>query len=173
MRRLLSVVILSMVFAITASAQIAPPKPDWSPWNWIIGTWDAQGAGKPGTGAGSFSLLYSLDHAVLLRKSLSSYKAAKTAARTHHEDFMVLYEESNHWRADYWDTERHVIHYGITMGEGVATFLSDPHPKSPTYRLVYKRMDKGALSVEFAVAPPGSQEFKTYVSGICQRRPGS
>jgi len=162
-----------MGFAITASAQIAPPKPDWSPWNWIIGTWDAQGAGKPGTGAGSFSLLYSLDHAVLLRKSLSSYKAAKTAARTHHEDFMVLYEESNHWRADYWDTERHVIHYGITMGEGVATFLSDPHPKSPTYRLIYKRMDKGALSVEFAVAPPGSQEFKTYVSGICQRHPGS
>jgi len=84
-----------------------------------------------------------------------------------------VYEENNHWRADYWDTERHVIHYSVTMGEGTATFLSDKSANSPTLRLVYKRMVKGALSVEFAIAPPGSQEFKTYVSGICQRRPGS
>jgi hypothetical protein len=158
---------------LNAAAQITPPKPDWSSWNWIIGTWDGKAAGKPGSGTGSFSLLYSLDHAVLLRKSLSNYKQPKTAAKTHHEDFMVIYEENNHWRADYWDTERHVIHYGVSMGEGVATFVSDKAAGQPTFRLIYKRMEKGALSVEFAIAAPGSEEFKPYVSGICERRPGS
>jgi hypothetical protein len=172
LRRLIPAILFILTLTLSASAQSAP-KPDWSPWNWIIGTWDGQAAGKPGAGTGSFSLLYSLDHAVLLRKSISSYKASANAAKTKHEDLMVVYEENNHWRADYWDSERHVIHYSITMGEGTATFLSDKSANSPTYRLVYKRMVKGALSVEFAVAPPGSQEFKTYVSGICQRRPGT
>ncbi len=172
MRRFIAVVLLSLTLTLGAFAQSAP-KPDWSPWNWIIGTWDGQGSGKPGAGTGSFSLLYSLDHAVLVRKSLSNYKAPKTAAKTHHEDFMVVYQEHNQWRADYWDTERHVIHYSIEMGEGTATFLSDKSANSPTYRLIYKRMVKGALSVEFAIAAPGSQDFKTYVSGTCTRRPGS
>lgn len=172
MRKLLFVIALSIALSANSTAQIAPPKPDWSAWNWIIGTWDGRAAGKPGTGTGSFSLLYSLDHAVLLRKSLSDYKA-KSAAKTHHEDFMVVYQENDRWRADYWDTERHVIHYAVTMGEGVATFVSDKVPGKPTFRLVYKRMDKGALSVEFPIASPGSDEFKPYVSGICERRPGS
>jgi hypothetical protein len=172
LQRLIPAILFILTLTLSASAQSAP-KPDWSPWNWIIGTWDGQAAGKPGAGTGSFSLLYSLDHAVLVRKSISAYKASAKAAKTRHEDLMVVYEENNHWRADYWDSERHVIHYSITMGEGTATFLSDKSATSPTYRLVYKRMVKGALSVEFAIAPPGSQEFKTYVSGICQRRPGS
>jgi hypothetical protein len=172
LRRFLSVVTLIIAFVISSAAQ-APPKPDWSSWNWIIGTWDGQATGKPGAGSGSFSLLYSLDHAILVRKSLSAYKAPQTALKTHHEDFMVVYEENNKWRADYWDSERHVIHYAITMGEGTATFISDKTSNAPTYRLVYKRMDKGALSIEFAIASPGSQDFKTYVSGICKRRPGS
>jgi hypothetical protein len=173
LRKVSSIVALLIALAITASAQIVPPKPDWSSWNWIIGTWDGVAKGKPGAGTGSFSLLYSLDHAVLVRKSLSAYRSSKTTTKTHHEDFMVVYEENGHWRADYWDTERHVIHYGITMGEGVATFVSDKVAGQPTFRLTYERMDKGALSVEFAIATPGSDQFKPYVSGICQRRPGS
>jgi hypothetical protein len=173
LRKFICAAVLLLALSISASAQIAPPTPDWSSWNWIIGTWDGKAAGKPGSGTGSFSLLYSLDHAVLVRKSLSNYRAPKTAAKTHHEDFMVVYEENGHWRADYWDTERHVIHYTITMGEGVATFVSEKTPHSPTFRLIYKRMDKGALSVEFATAAAGSDIFKPYVSGICERRPGS
>jgi hypothetical protein len=172
LRRFIAVAVFSIALAISASAQSAP-KPDWSPWNWIIGTWDGQASGKLGAGTGSFSLLYSLDHAVLIRKSISNYKAPKTAAKTHHEDFMVIYEENDKWRAEYWDTERHVIHYSIEMGEGTATFISDKAPKAPTFRLIYKRLPKGALSVEFAMAAPGSQDFKPYVSGTCTRRPGS
>jgi hypothetical protein len=172
LRKSFAVTILSVLLSIAAAAQSAP-KPDWSPWNWIIGTWDGQGSGKPGAGVGSFSLLYSLDHAVLLRKNSSKYPATKTSSATHHDDLMVIYEEADKFRADYWDSERHVIHYAITMGEGTATFLSEKKPNTPTYRLVYKRLALGALSVEFSVAPPGSDQFKTYVTGTCHRRPGT
>lgn len=172
MRKLFSIIFLAFVLAISASAQ-APPKPDWSPFNWLIGTWDGQGHDKHGAGVGSFSLLYSLDHAVLLRKNSLKSPASKTSSASHHDDLMVIYQENDQWRADYWDTERHVIHYAIDMGEGTATFLSAKSPHAPTYRLTYKRLKLGALGVEFSVAPPGSDQFKTYASGVCHRRPGT
>ena len=172
MRKLFSTFCLILALAITSSAQ-APPKPDWSPFNWLIGTWDGQGSGKSSTAVGSFSLLYSLDHAVLLRKNSSKSPASKKTPATRHDDLMVIYQENDQWRADYWDTERHVIHYAIDMGEGTATVLSAKSPHAPTYRLTYKRLALGALGVEFSVAPPGSDKFKTQASGVCHRRPGT
>jgi len=172
LRRTVFIAFLLLALLAPAAAQSAP-KPDWSPWNWLIGTWDSKTVGKPGTSVGSFSLLYSLDHAVLVRKSIPPNHAAKAKPASHHQDFMVIYEENDKWRADYWDTERHVIHYGITIEGGNATFLSDAKPGAPTHRLTYKRLDKGALGIEFAIAAPGSEKFKTYASGVCERRPGS
>jgi hypothetical protein len=172
LRKLISVAILLLATCLSSSAQTAP-HPDWSPWNWLIGTWDTIG-GKPANAPSSFSLLYGLDHAVLLRKSPAESAAGKkatTAAR--HQDFMVVYQEGEKWRADYWDSERHSIHYTITMGEGEATFHGDRAAGAPGYRLTYKRLKKGDLAVDFAIAQPGSEKFKTYVSGTCRRRAGS
>jgi len=171
-RKLLILATLLLAFTTLASAQSAP-KPDWSPFNWLIGTWDGSGSGKPGSGGGSFSLLYSLDHAVLVRKNRSDYPATKGQPAIHHQDLMVVYSENDKWRADYWDNERHVIHYAVAIGEGTATFVSDKSATAPTYRLTYKRLAKGDLSIEFAIAPPGSDDFKTYTTGTCHRRQGT
>lgn len=171
MRKLVSVAIL-LLLSLTATAQTAP-HPDWSPWNWLIGTWDSISS-KGANTSSSFSLLYGLDHAVLLRKSpAEGVGGKKTKTASSHQDFMVIYQEGEKWRADYWDSERHSIHYTITMGEGDATFLSDRVAGAPGYRLTYKRLKKGDLAVEFAIAQPGSEKFKSYVSGTCRRRPGS
>jgi hypothetical protein len=173
LRKLICAVLLLFAAVLNVSAQTAP-HPDWSPWNWLIGTWDAIGS-KPSNSQSSFSLLYGLDHAVLLRKSPAEgpSPAKKTKAAMKHQDLMVVYQENEKWRADYWDSERHSIHYAVNMGEGEATMLSEKTAGVPTYRLTYKRLPKGDLSVDFAIAPPGSEKFKTYVSGKCRRRPGT
>ena len=86
---------------------------------------------------------------------------------------MVIYPKAEgECRAFYVDNEEHVIHYSVTatsqpMG---AVFLSDETPGAPRFRLTYQLGQDGLLTTIFAIAMPGSTEFKTYVEGTARRR---
>ena len=47
--------------------------------------------------------------------------------------------------------------------------VSDPVAKSRSFRLVYNATKPDVLTVNFEIAPSGSDTFKAYVSGTANR----
>ena len=81
--------------------------------------------------------------------------------------------EGDKLKADYFDTEGHVIHYGITAapnGKSIE-FLSDAVPGSPRYRLTYTMLDRpDSLKLKFEIANPDKpNSFVAYIDATLHR----
>ena len=79
-------------------------------------------------------------------------------------------------KATYWDNEDHTIHYVVNpSADGkTLTFVSEPNPAGPRFRLTYSRKGVDEVGVAFAIAPPGKpEEFRTYTEGSARRKPRS
>jgi len=110
-----------------------------------------------------------LQGAPLIRKNHSEYPATKDRAAYAHDRLVVIYVDSDtkQARAFYVDGESHVINYTATVSaEGnTITFLSDPLPSSPRYRLTYVKTRAEVLTISFETAPPDKpDEFAKYVT---------
>ncbi len=143
------------------------------PLGFLIGVWEAVGAGAPGQGTGTAAFTRELQERVIVRRSFAEYPATATSPASRHDDLMVVYADGGRVRADYYDSEGHVIRYGVTAtGRGEAVFLGDPAPGAPRYRLTYRLAPTGALDGEFAIAAPGAPDtFTTYLRWTSRRRP--
>ena len=88
---------------------------------------------------------------------------------------MVVYadEAAHTFRADYFDNEGHVIRYtaGFSSDGRTLTFISDPAPSQPSFRLTYVKNPDNTLGIKFEIAPPNAPDkFKTYLEGSAQKR---
>jgi len=84
----------------------------------------------------------------------------------------VIYQDATgHTKADYYDNEGHVIHYAVelTPTHDVATFLSDPTPSAPQFRLTYTKKTDGQVAIKFEIAPPG-RPFSPYLEATARRK---
>ncbi len=113
-----------ILMASLAPAQTAAKNP-WAVWEPFLGTWVGSGSGQPGEGAGEFSVKPELQGAVLVRRNYAEYPATKDKPAYRHDDLMVIYGDGDKTRADYWDNEGHVIHYGVEASAGKLVLLSD------------------------------------------------
>ena len=116
----------------TAPARAQSGSREWDALRALVGEWAGEGSGAPGQGTGGFSFTEDLAGKVLVRRNRAEYPATKDRPAFVHEDLMVVYRApgSAQPRADYYDNEGHVIHYGVEVsGDGTAiTFLSDAQP---------------------------------------------
>ncbi len=171
--RKLSVVLIGVLFLpIWVGAQQAPAS-KWSAWSEFIGTWQGAGGGQPGQGAGEFSLLPGLQGEVLVRRNYASYPAMKARPAFRHDDLTIIYKDGARTRADYWDSEGHVIHYAVRLSRDgrELEFVSDAVPGQPRYRLSYAKTGRDEMKITFAIAPPSAPtEFKTYVVAAARRK---
>jgi hypothetical protein len=141
-----------------------------------MGEW--VGEGKPGQGSGGFTLAVELQGKVLVRRNRAELPAAPGRPAGNHEDLMVIYREpgSKQVKAAYFDSEGHVILYGVSAlpDKQNLVFLSDPQPSSPRYRLTYSQSKGDIVTIKFEIAPPGKpEEFKTYLEGSARRKEAS
>jgi len=149
---------------VGSAARAAEPS-EFRPFAFLVGEWTASGEGRPGSGAGTAVFSLSLQDRVIVRTSYAEYPATGGKPASRHDDLMVIYASPAGVRADYYDSEGHVIRYNVrSPTPGQAVFLSEPAAGEPTYRLTYKLASNDALDGEFEIAAPGTEIFKSYLS---------
>jgi len=159
---------------LAGSAALAGPPAALEPLGFLIGEWEAAGAGPPGPGSGRATFSRALQDRVILRTSYAEYPPSGAAAGSRHDDLLVIYEEQGQGaRADYYDSEGHVIRYVVaSKAAGEATFVSEPVAGRPRYRLRYSLSKDGVLKGEFAIAATGEPAvFKSYLAWESRRVP--
>jgi hypothetical protein len=175
--------IVVSVFLLTALLLISVPADaqdnSVSAWNFFLGEWQGKGAGEPGnSSAGGFTFSSELYGKILVRRNFAEYAATKDKPAFRHDDLMVTYfdPQSNKWRADYWDSEGHIIHYTVQIADGgrSATFVSDPVRGQPSFRLTYTADDDNEVGIKFEIAPPEKpSQFATYITARAVRKPAA
>jgi len=163
--------LLLLALPYHANAADAPIEA-WKPVEFLVGDWVGSGSGKPGEGAGEFSMKFDLDHKILVRRNrnqLVPKPGEKNGAI--HEDLMIIYPQpgKRQLRAEFFDNEGHVIHYAVSATDHKAIFQSDDSSAVPKFRLTYELRSDNVLAIEFAIAPPG-RPFQAYVSGTARRK---
>jgi len=170
------IAIIGSVFVFGQTSAIAQPAAtSWDQWRPLVGEWQAAGKGSPGEGEGSFCFAFDLQNKVLVRKSHTDYPSAEVRPAFSHDDLMVVYadEAAHTFRADYFDNEGHVIRYtaSFTPDGRTLTFVSDPAPSQPSFRLTYVKNPDDTLGIKFEIAPPSTPDkFKMYVEGSAHKR---
>ena len=101
----------------------------------------------------------------MVRTSFAEYPAGGGRPASRHDDDMIIYVSGTGVRADYCDSEGHVIHYSVrTPKPGYAVFLSHAAAGEPRFRLTYTLTAEDGLDGQFESADPGTTAFKTYLT---------
>jgi len=140
--------------------------PALTPLQFLVGAWDASGSGKPGSSAGTFTFTVEAGGKAMVRHN------ASTSPQGKHEDVMLIHTESpNAVRAEYVDSEGHVIYYTVTTPDAkTVVFATDVKADAPGFRLSYHANEDGSLATKFETAPPGKTEYSTYLEGTAHRK---
>lgn len=145
----------------------------WADFRFLMGSWVSEA--KPEQGSGSFSLEPDLEGNVLVRRNSAQVPTGKQGEFAKHEDLMVIYPArgAKQFRASYFDSEGHVIHYGVSPlpGDKGLVFLSESAAAGPRFRLTYTKLAGDKVSTSFEIALPGHPEqFRMYLQGIVKRK---
>src|SRR5262249_58817840 len=134
------------------TAHAAPPS-QLKPLDFLLGDWDAIRA-KADDASGKTTFSRALQDRVIERKNFADYPGANGKPASRHDDMMLIYATGDAVRADYFDSEGHVIHYAVTSpATNQAVFVSDATPRGPPYRLTCKLRRDWPLQRQFAVPP--------------------
>ena len=175
MRNVCLAVVLAASSVGLSAVGAAVPK-GLGPLGFLLGDWRADGGGKPGEAIGGFTFAPSLQDRVIVRTNHAEYPATADKPSSRHDDLMVLYAtESGELRADYYDSEGHVIRYvGSTPSASELTLVSEVLSGAPRFRLRYRLTPDGVLDGRFEIAPPGKPEaFGPYLAWTSRRRTGA
>ena len=143
------------------------PAADFVPLKFLVGRWEADSAG-----AGRCEFTPEAQGKILVRRNHGELPAANGRPASIHDDLMVIYHDGTppRTRADYYDSEGHVIRYAVETSDGQAVFLSDLVPGGPRFRLTYMLQKDGAVAGRFEISPPGAAEaFKPYLTWVLRR----
>lgn len=150
---------LVAVVGVTTVARAQTPT-DLSALAFLLGDWDA--VGLPAGESGAFNFSPAVQDRIIVRTNYAKYPARDGRPASRHDDLMVIFVEDNAIKADYFDSEKHVIHYAVqTRGPRDVVFVSEPKASEPRYRLAYSLGADGLLKGTFEMAASGSpDDFK-------------
>lgn len=166
MRRIFVPALLVALASAVGAAQTDP----LSPLLFLVGEWQA--IDTPPGETGSFTFKPAVQDRIIVRTNEAHYAATKERPASRHDDLLVIYVENGSIKADYFDSENHVIRYAVQASRSNhAVFVSDPSPGEPRYRLSYTAGADGILLGAFEIAQPGTPDtFKPYLSWKARKR---
>jgi hypothetical protein len=136
-----------------------------APLSFMLGDWRGLG-NATGAGAGGDSAI----HADLGGRMLIRRDHVLTRQGGALDLYMAVYDDAGRLRADFLDTEGHVIHYTATPGPGPSAVFEAPgSAQAPGFRLSYAAAGPDRLHIRFEIAPPGGA-LATYSEGDVARR---
>jgi len=136
----------------------------------LLGKWTAEADPKQPGVTGWTTFERGLGDRVIVRRNHASYPARDAKPASEHDDLMVVFAEEGRLRADYWDSEGHVIRYDVQApAANRLVFVSEPRGGGPRFRLTYVWPDAGKLALTFEIAPPGAAEFRPFISARLRR----
>jgi len=129
--------------------------------SFILGKWQA--VSKPEEPTGGFEFSHQLQSKIIVRTNFADYPATNERPAFRHEDLMIIHQDADEGlRADYYDSEGHVIHYtGRITGNNQVIFSSSPTASTPGFRLGYTLDHDGKLNGSFEVAQPNQPDSLT------------
>jgi hypothetical protein len=153
------------LFALLAAGPVlhAQSNAAWKKLDFLLGDWIGTAGEKDtqlGSGQGDFSFQPELNRKIIVRRNNARYDSG-----VQHDDLMVIYLDSpsDTPRAIYFDSEGHVIRYGLTFpSANRVVFESGSTDPGPRYRLTYW-LENDSLNGRFEVAAPAS-DYKLYLS---------
>jgi hypothetical protein len=139
------------------------------PFAFLLGDWTAVPSAAGETGG--FSFTSDVQGHVIRRTNYADYPGAQGRPASRHDDLLVMAVDNDVVRADYYDSEGHIIRYVVTSpGAGQALFESEARPNEPRYRLRYTLGADGMLSGQFDVAAPDKPTvFNRYLAWTARR----
>jgi hypothetical protein len=155
------VAILALLIVVPGMrAEVPPPL---APLQFLLGEWE--GVGDQAGATGGFSFAPGVQDRVIVRTNVSNTPASGGTPASRHDDLMIVYVEGETVKADYFDSEGHVVRYVAAPRSGAVVFLSEIKPSEPRYRLTYTRSSATKIEGSFEVAPPGKPDaFSLYLS---------
>jgi hypothetical protein len=168
----IKILCLAFLAALCAVVSAQDESDVWKPFQFMIGDWSGGGSGKPGEGVGQFSVAFELNRKILVRRNHAEYPAKPGQAKgPAHDDLMVIYPQAGQggFRAEYFDSEGHVIHYAVSFPAGKIVFESDNSSGGPRFKLIYEMKSADDLGLEFDVAPP-NRDYQPYLTGTVHRK---
>jgi len=142
-----------------------------APLEFLLGEWEAIGDESGATGGLTFASAVQ-DH-VIVRTDYSNSPATGATPDSRHDDVMTIYVDGTHVKADYIDSEGHVIRYTMQSAGNDVQFVSDIKPSEPRYRLTYGKGAASTITGRFEIAPPGKPDaFAAYLSWSARRTTG-
>ena len=153
---------------MTASPASAQSKVTLAPLQFLLGEWE--GVGDQAGATGGFAFASSVQDRVIVRTNYSITPAKGSTPASRHDDVMVIYVDAGAIKADYIDSEDHVIRYSVEARPDAVVFVSEITPAEPRYRLRYTRTSAATLTGTFEIAPPGRPEaFGPYLSWTARK----
>ena len=172
-RTMIIIVLYLILFSVQGFAQNPKPVVNWDAWKFLIGEWVGEGGGNLGQGAGGFSLFPDVQGTVLIRKNYSEFPAVNDRPAFRHDDLTVIFEENGVWKAEYFDNERHVIHYTVSFSSDSLNviFTGEANPHMPCFRLTYSKISADVLHILFEMAPPNNNTaFSKYIEATARKK---
>ena len=136
----------------------------------LLGRWVAEADPTAPGVTGWTTFERALGDRVVVRKNHASYPPRDGKPASEHDDLMVVFSEDGRLRADYWDSEGHVIRYEVqSPAANRLVFLSEARAGAPRFRLTYVWPAAGRLELTFEIAPPGATEFRPFIAARLRR----
>ncbi|HZT76302.1 MAG TPA: hypothetical protein VFA27_06570 [Vicinamibacterales bacterium] len=155
--------LLAAFVCLASAAPSAQSTDALAPLQFLVGDWTAV-ATAPGE-RGAFAFRFDVQRHVLVRTNEAVYDATPAHPASRHDDLMVVYAENGSVKADYFDSEGHVIRYTARVEPNRVVFVSDPDPHGPRFRLSYTLGANRVLNGTFEIAMPDAPEaFKPYLA---------
>ena len=176
MKKLVEVAFAVVLCSVPLLAQ-APHNPagadPFSSLAFLEGTWDANVQNNTAIQqAGRYTFDRELNGHVLARHATTDPGCkAPTSFDCSHNDLLYVFQETpgGSLKADYFDSEGHVIHYDVTTPTPTSVvFLSTPGP-GPQFRLSYELSGK-TMTGKFQMHMPGQGDWRTYLEWSGSRK---